>query len=137
MADPKTPAAKVPSAPAAKPAAAAPAEAPKKEKRKRTEYQQFFPSADEATKAASERTKGPRRAFTVTNGSVTEFIVHNNEGRAAGAFAMKHGVTVTELGGRARKTKLAGVDQITNAINALPEDQRAAIVAALSAMGKK
>lgn len=130
---------KVPSTPAAaagaKPAAAA--EAPKKEKRKRTEYQQFFPTAEEAVKAASERTKGPRRAFKVTNGDKTEFIVHNNEGRASGAFGLKYGVKVEELGGKAKKTKALGVDQITNAISALPEDQRAAIIAALATMGKK
>lgn len=137
MAEKNTPTAKVPAAKPAAPAApTAPAVEPKAKRQKAT-YQETFPSLDEAVKAANERTKGPRRAFTVKSPSGKElYVVAHNEGRALGVAAKSDGYTVEEAG-KAKKAKLMGPDAIMAVVNSLPADQQELLKAAIANLGKK
>lgn len=88
---------------------------------------------EEAVKEAEGRTKGPRRAFTCKQGDKVLHVVAHNEGRAGGVAFATLGGTVEEIG-KVKRTKVLGVDGIMAAINALPEDQRAAALAQIKAM---
>lgn len=136
MADTKTPA-KATAPAATKPAApAAPAPAVgnvEKRKRVKVQYKEVFDTAEAAKAEAESRTKGPRRPFTVTakTGEVFHVVAHN-EGRAGGIAFKQLGGKVEEIGGKAKKAKVLGVDALTAAINALPEDQREQIAKLLA-----
>jgi hypothetical protein len=104
----------------------------KGKKGKRESLPVHFDSEEAAVQAASERTKGPRRAFKVMFQDQVWYVVHNNDGRALGAAFEKYGATAEELGKGAKKSKLASEDAIFAAINALPEEKRAAVLAKLN-----
>jgi len=103
-----------------------PTDEPKKE---RVKYQEVFPSAKDAEEAAAAREKGPRRAFTVKFGGKDVHVVANNEGRAMGAALAHLGGTVQELGKKPSTRGPVGPDAIMAALNALPEADRAAVLA--------
>lgn len=109
-----------PAAPEGKPAK------PAKEK-----LQEVFPTAEAATAEANSREKGPRRAFECEAvGGEKVFVVANNEGRAGGVAFLQLGGKVAEIG-RTAKAKPVGVAGIMEAVNALPEAERAAVLAQL------
>jgi hypothetical protein len=109
-------------------------EAAKPAKEKRPVLQKVFASADEAKKAAEERTKGPRRPFTCTYGDKTFHVVANNEGRAGGIAFEQIGGTVQEVG-KVKKAKAVGVDGIIAALGTLPEEERKRILDQLQKLG--
>lgn len=111
--------------------------APAAEKKpKREPLQALFQDEAGAVKAAEERTKGPRRAFRCElNGKIT-FVVANNEGRAGGVAFEQAGGKVVEIGSKAKKPKQMGVDALTAAINSLPEEERAKVLAQLESLKK-
>jgi hypothetical protein len=112
----------------------APAQEQKSEKAPKEQRKELFATEAEALAEANARTKGPRRAFTCTLGGKTHHVVANNEGRAAGVAFLQHGGKVVELGERAKRAKPLGVDGVMAAINALPEAERAAILAQLKSL---
>lgn len=123
MADPKksVPAApKAPTTPPTKPEEA--------KKRTKVELKSTFESPEAAIDEAASRTKGPRRAFRVTYGTTTIFVVAHNEGRAGGLGFAAIGGKVEEIG-RTKKVKALNVADIMAAIGALPADQQAAVKA--------
>lgn len=134
-----------PAAPKAQQAPAAPkaegAAEEKSEKKGRVQYQEVFDTAEAATKEASTRTKGPRRAFECKYEDETFYVVANNEGRAGGVAFKQLGGEITELGAKGRRAPAtqASVGSIMEAINAMPEADKAAVLAQLAALtgGKK
>lgn len=107
-------------------------------------YPELFPSSDAAVAEANGRTKGPNRAFTAKftgkDGVEKTFhVVAGNWDRAAGIAFMQCGGVVEEIGKpeRARSSKPVGVDGIMQALQALPEAERAAVMAQLKALGAK
>ena len=134
MADTKNPAK---ATPATKPEATKPeaTNGEPKAKRARTVYQEVFPTAEAAVKEAESRTKGPRRAFTCKMGDKVIHCVGHNEGRAGGIAFAQVGGTVEELG-KTKKSKPMGVEGIMAVINALPEAERAAVLAQVNSLKK-
>lgn len=133
MADNKT------QAPVKAPQAATPAKTPETAKEAKKEPKpklvSVFATSDEATKAAGERTKGPRRAFQCKLGDKEYFVVANNEGRAGGIAFEQLGGSVQEIG-KAPKTKAVTVDALLAMIANMPEAERTKIEEQLKA-GKK
>jgi hypothetical protein len=111
-------------------------------KKVRPVLQAIFKSEEECIKEANSRTKGPRRAFKVTEmhggkpGKV-RFVVMHNEGRAGGVAWMDAGHIVEEIGRAPRKAKPLGLDGIMAAINSLPEAEKNAVLAQLKELNKK
>lgn len=109
---------------------------PEKAKKPKVAYKEVFPTADAAVEEAKSRTKGPRRVFTTTWNGKTFHVVAHNEGRAAGVAYIQHGGKVEEIGRAARATKAMSMDAILQVLNALPEDQRKAVLEQYTAMKK-
>lgn len=107
---------------------------PKKAKKERTVYQAVFPSAEAAVKAAQSRPKGPRRAFTVKFADKTMHVVAHNEGRAGGVAFKEIGGAVDEIGKARKAPKMASLDTIMSAVNALPEAERAKVLEQLKGL---
>jgi hypothetical protein len=124
---------KVPTAPSTATAASADTAPVPKKKRERKVYQEHFSDAESAIAEAGARTKGPRRAFTVSFNGTTYSVVANNEGRALGAVLAKLGASVEEIG-KTKRAKALGVDGVMAAVNALPADQREAVLKQLKAL---
>lgn len=122
-----------PVVPPTPPAPQAPEAAAEGKKKGRVEYKEVFASAEEAEKEANSREKGPRRAFSCKFGDDTIFVVANNEGRAGGVAFRQLGGSVTEIGKKAAAGKPVSVGGIMESINALPEAERAAVLAQLKA----
>lgn len=104
-------------------------------------YQELYNSAEEATKEANGRTKGPNRAYTAkfTGKDGVEKVFHvvaGNWDRAAGIAFQQCGGVVDEIGKpeRAKTIKPVGVDGIMAAVNALPVAERDAVMAQLKAL---
>ena len=105
-------------------------------KPKRVPLKAIFGSAEEAKKEADGRTKGPRRAFKASLNGKDYFVVANNEGRAGGEAFMKAGGTVEEIGKKSGggAPKAMSIDAIMAAVNALPEAERAGVLAQLKGL---
>lgn len=114
-------------APAAAATAAAGAKKPKREK----VPQVYCDSAEEAVTEAEKRDRGPRKPFKVTFEDKEFFVVAHNEGRALGMAFAKVGGLAEELGTTKKAKKPIGVDGVMAAIQAMPEDKRNEILAAL------
>ena len=110
-------------------------ETAKKEKAKKVPYKEVFATAEEAIKEAEGREKGPRSAFKCELNGKVVFCVANNEGRAGGIAYAQAGGKVEGIG-KVKKSKAVGADGILAAINALPEDQRAAVMEQLKGLKK-
>jgi hypothetical protein len=65
------------------------------------------------------------------------FVVMHNEGRASGVSWLDAGHLVEEIGRAPRKAKPLGLDGIMAAINALPEAERAAVLAQVDGLKAK
>lgn len=127
-----------PAAPKAPEAPKTEAPAAEKPKRKRGEAQQtVYPTAEAAIKEAEARTTGARRPFKVSYEGKDTFVVAHSEHHAAWVVASTlPGFTIEKLAGRA-KSKPLGVGSILDAISAMPEAERAAIMAQIKALGGK
>ena len=122
-ADPK--AAPAPAAAAQQPTAeqANGAAAPEKEKGPKP---MVCATAEAAVEEASKRMKGPRRAFTIVDGTVTKHVVAYNVDQASRVFLQEKGATIQEVGKEARiaAAKPVGVEAVLAAISSMPEEER-------------
>ncbi len=109
----------------------------KKKKGKRVDYTEVFPTAEAAEKEANDRTKGPRRAFKVEMNGSTFYVVHNNEGRAAGVAALQLGCKVEELGKAAKKAKNVDFGSILSVLPGYTPEQLAALAKEIEALKAK
>lgn len=102
-------------------------------------YQEKFATAEAALAEANSRQKGPNRAFTAKLNGKEVYVVAGNWDRAAGIAFMEAGGTVYEIGKheKAKSIKPVGVEGILQAIQGLPENERAAVEAQLKALVAK
>jgi hypothetical protein len=103
----------------------------------KVKYQEVFPTEAEAVAEMAKREKGPRRAFTCLLNGKTTYVVANNEGRAGGVAFAEAGGVVTEIGKAPKAAKIATADGIMAAINALPEEMRASVLAQIDGLKAK
>ena len=111
-----------------------------KAKKVRKEWKELFPTAEEAVKEASSRTQGPNKAFTaeITDKQGVKQVYHIVAaawGRACAIALTNAGFTCTEVGKPSRQAaKPVGEEGILKAIELLPAEQQAAIMAKLAGL---
>jgi hypothetical protein len=119
----------LPSVPAA---ATATNEAAPKKKRPST-VPGYHKSEQVAFAVASTRTKGARRVFAVTYQGKTRYCTCSHIAFVGEEEFKQLGGGIVECGKTARAPKIAGVDGVMAAVNALPEEERNKVLAQLKA----